>query len=57
MQVAQNYKKDFSFAVANNNDFAHEIEEFGLNYVAGDKPVVCARDAQGLKFVMKDDFK
>ncbi|KAF2366681.1 disulfide isomerase [Trinorchestia longiramus] len=56
LKVAQNYKSDFSFAVANNNDFAHEIEEFGLTYVSGDKPVVCARDADGRKFVMKDEF-
>lgn len=56
LKVAQNYKDDFSFAVANNNDFAHEIEEFGLTYVAGDKPVVCARDALGKKFIMQEDF-
>ena len=56
-QIAQNYKDDFSFAVANNNDFNHEIEEFGLTYVSGDKPVICARDADGLKFIMKEDFR
>ncbi|XP_018008830.1 protein disulfide-isomerase A3 [Hyalella azteca] len=56
LKVAQNYKSDFTFAVANNNDFAHEIEEFGLSYVSGEKPVVCGRDAQGQKFVMKDEF-
>uniref|UniRef100_A0A2P2HY11 Protein disulfide-isomerase n=1 Tax=Hirondellea gigas TaxID=1518452 RepID=A0A2P2HY11_9CRUS len=56
LKVAQNFKNDFSFAVANNNDFAHEIEEFGLTYVSGDKPVVCARDAQGMKFIMQGEF-
>ena len=32
--------KDFSgynFAVSSKNDFQHELSEFGLDYVAGDK--------------------
>ena len=55
-QIAKDYKDDFTFGVANHNDFAHETEEFGMTYVAGDKPVVCAKDAKGLKYVMKEEF-
>jgi len=56
LKVAQNYAADFSFAVANNNDFNHELEEFGITYVEGDKPAVCAKDADGMKFVMEQEF-
>jgi len=56
LKVAKEFTSDFSFAVANNNDFNHELEEFGITYVEGDKPVVCARDAEGMKYVMKDEF-
>lgn len=56
LKVSQDYKEDFTFAVANHNDFAHETEEFGMTYVSGDKPVVCAKDINGLKYVMKGDF-
>ena len=55
-QIAKDFKDDFTFAVANNNDFAHETEEYGLNYVSGDKPVVLAKDAKGLKYLMKEEF-
>lgn len=55
--MAQNYAADFSFAVANNNDFNHELEEFGITYVEGDKPAVCAKDADGMKFVMEQEFR
>merc|ERR1712198_480980 len=43
-------------AVANKDDFQHELNEFGVDYVKGDKPVICARDAKSLKFVMAEDF-
>jgi len=56
LKVAQKFSPEYNFAIANNNDFNHEVEEFGINYVEGDKPVVCARDASGLKFVMKEEF-
>jgi len=43
---------EFSYAVANKDDFQQELSEFGFDYVAGDEPVVAARDAQGQKFKM-----
>jgi len=50
--------KDFSgynFAVASKNDFQHELTEFGLDFVAGDKPVITARE-KGLKYKMAAEF-
>eukprot|EP00088_Acartia_fossae_P031449 TRINITY_DN3233_c0_g1_i3.p1 TRINITY_DN3233_c0_g1~~TRINITY_DN3233_c0_g1_i3.p1 ORF type:complete len:487 (-),score=149.91 TRINITY_DN3233_c0_g1_i3:914-2374(-) len=46
----------FKCAVSNKDDFQHELSEYGYDYVAGDKPVVAARDAKGLKFKMEDEF-
>jgi len=56
LKVAQKFADDFSFAVADNNDFMHELEEFGITYTAGDKPAVAARDADGMKFIMQEEF-
>jgi len=56
LKVAQKFSPEYNFAIANNNDFNHELEEFGINYVEGDKPAVCARDADGMKFIMKEEF-
>ena len=43
----------FVCAVSNKDDFAQELTEYGFDYVAGDKPVVAARDAKGLKYKME----
>ncbi|XP_059487781.1 protein disulfide-isomerase A3 [Neocloeon triangulifer] len=56
LKVAQEYKDDFTFAISAKDDFQHELNEFGLDYVAGDKPIVFARDAKNRKFSMKEDF-
>lgn len=55
LKVAQNFD-DFNFAVSNKDDFQHELNEFGLDFVSGDKPVICARNAKSQKFVMKEEF-
>jgi len=50
--------KDFSgynFAVSDKNDFQQELSEFGQDHVAGDKPVVTARE-KGLKYRMTEEF-
>ena len=46
----------FVCAVSNKDDFAQELTEYGFDYVAGDKPVVAARDAKGLKYKMEVIF-
>jgi len=56
MKIAQNYKDDFTFAISDKDDFQQELNEFGFDYVTGDKPKIAARNAQNLKFVMKEEF-
>lgn len=46
--------RDVTFAISNDDDFSHELSEFGLT--AGDKPVVAARNSQDQKFVMDGEF-
>lgn len=55
LKVVKSYTGSFRFAISNKDEFQHEINEYGYDYT-GDKPVVLARDARGLKFVMKDEF-
>ncbi|XP_046403308.1 protein disulfide-isomerase A3 [Ischnura elegans] len=56
LKVAKSFADEFSFAISAKDDFQHELNEFGYDYVPGDKPVVFARNAEGQKFVMKDEF-
>lgn len=56
LKVASNYQ-DTTFAIANKDEFTTELTEFGFDYVAGDKPVVAARNGKGEKFVMKEEFR
>ena len=54
--MAKDFVDDFKFAISAKDEFQHELNEFGIDYVAGDKPIVFARDAKGRKFSMKGDF-
>ena len=54
MKVAKDHT-GYNFAVSNKDDFQHELSEFGLDFVAGDKPAVTAR-AGGLKYKMASEF-
>lgn len=55
LKVAKDWSDKVNFAVSSKDDFQHELNEYGYDYT-GDKPVVLARDAQGQKFIMKDEF-
>ncbi|XP_065337000.1 protein disulfide-isomerase A3 [Cloeon dipterum] len=55
LKVAKDHT-DFNFAISAKDDFQHELNEFGIDFVAGDKPLVFARDAKNRKFAMKDEF-
>lgn len=55
LKVAKNFPQ-FTFAVASKDDFQHELNDFGIDFVKGDKPIVLARDANNKKFVFKDEF-
>jgi len=46
----------FNYAISNKDDFMQELSEYGFEHMAGDKPVVAARDAQGLKYKMTPEF-
>ncbi|XP_034245392.1 protein disulfide-isomerase A3 [Thrips palmi] len=56
LKVAQNYADSFTFAICSKDDFQHELNEFGIDYVPGDKPKIAARNAKDQKFIMKDEF-
>lgn len=56
LKVAKNYADTFNFAVSAKDDFQHELNEFGMDYVPGDKPVVLARSADNKKYILKDEF-
>jgi len=47
---------DFNFAISNKDDFMSELSEYGFEAAVGDKPVVAARDAKGLKYKMSTEF-
>merc|ERR1711953_548994 len=54
MKVAKGFPA-LNFAVANENDFQHEADEFGLDVVTTDKPLIAIKSAAG-KFVMTEEF-
>ncbi|GLV37667.1 Endoplasmic reticulum p60 [Carabus blaptoides fortunei] len=56
LKVVKQFADDFTFAVSAKDEFQHELNEFGVDYVKGDKPVVFARDENNRKFIMKDEF-
>lgn len=53
--MAKEYTGPYKFAISSKDDFQHELNEYGLDFV-GDKPVVLARDALNQKFMLKDEF-
>uniref|UniRef100_A0A336KRW2 Protein disulfide-isomerase n=1 Tax=Culicoides sonorensis TaxID=179676 RepID=A0A336KRW2_CULSO len=55
LKVAKEWSDKLNFAVSSKDDFQHELNEYGYDYT-GEKPVILARDAQGQKFIMKDEF-
>ena len=54
LKIAKDFT-GYNFAVSSKNDFQHELQEFGMDFVAGDKPVVTARE-KGLKYKMEAEF-
>lgn len=55
LKVAKEHTGPYNFAISNKDDFQHELNEYGLDFV-GDKPVVLARDELNQKFMLKDEF-
>jgi protein disulfide-isomerase A3 len=55
LKVATEFKGKVNFAISAKDEFQHELNEYGYDYV-GDKPLVLSKDAKGLKYIMKDEF-
>lgn len=55
LKVAKEWQGKINFAIAAKDEFQHELNEYGYDYV-GDKPLILARDASNQKFIMKDEF-
>ncbi|KAL5234942.1 hypothetical protein ACI65C_002352 [Semiaphis heraclei] len=55
LKVAKSVK-DVILAVNNKDEFQHEINEYGLEFVSDDKPIVLARSLDNKKYIMKDEF-
>nr|CAD7411882.1 unnamed protein product [Timema cristinae] len=56
LKVAKGFADSFSFAISSKDDFQHELNEFGHDYVKGDKPIVFARNEKNQKFIMDGEF-
>ncbi|KAG8222836.1 hypothetical protein J437_LFUL010342 [Ladona fulva] len=56
LKVAKTFADDFTFAVSAKDDFQHELNEFGYDYVPSEKPLIFARNSENQKFVMKEEF-
>lgn len=55
LKVAKEWEGKVNFAISAKDEFQHELNEYGYDYV-GDKPLILARDARNQKFIMKDEF-
>ncbi|XP_026319359.1 protein disulfide-isomerase A3 [Hyposmocoma kahamanoa] len=47
---------DVNFAISDKDDFTHELNDYGIDFAKGEKPVVAGKDADGNKFVMDKEF-
>ncbi|KAI5692766.1 hypothetical protein M8J76_002994 [Diaphorina citri] len=56
LKVAKGFADKFTFAISAKDDFQHELNEFGFDYVPSDKPLVFVRAEDGKKYAMKDEF-
>lgn len=55
LKVAKDFPK-LNFAISSKDDFQHELNEYGIDFAKGDKPIVLARDSKNQKFSMSDEF-
>ncbi|CRK99496.1 CLUMA_CG012815, isoform A [Clunio marinus] len=55
LKVAKEWEGKVNFAISAKDDFQHELNEYGYDYV-GDKPLILARDSRNQKFIMKEEF-
>ena len=55
MKVAKGFEGRLNFAICNEDDFQAEANEFNINTVQTDKPLVAIKSDKG-KFVMSEEF-
>lgn len=55
LKVAKEFAGKVNFAISAKDEFQHELNEYGYDYV-GDKPLILARDEKNQKFIMKEEF-
>ncbi|CAG9817020.1 unnamed protein product [Phaedon cochleariae] len=56
LKVAKEFQGRVKFAISPKDEFQHELNEYGLDYVKDDKPVITARNAKNEKFILKEEF-
>ncbi|CAH1377773.1 hypothetical protein MTP99_019188 [Tenebrio molitor] len=56
LKVAKQYKDKINFAISAKDDFQYELNEYGIDFVKDDKPIVLARDAKNLKYTLREPF-
>jgi len=56
LKVAKKFADSFKFAISSVDDFQNELNDFGIDYVPGDKPVVSVVNANKEKFILDKDF-
>ncbi|XP_014249457.1 protein disulfide-isomerase A3-like [Cimex lectularius] len=56
LKVASKFTDDFTFAVSSKDDFQHELNSYGYDYVPSDKPLVLAKSADNKKYSMTEEF-
>lgn len=55
LKVAKDFPA-YNFAISSKDEFRHEWNDFGIDFMKGDKPIILARDAQNQKFILKEEF-
>ncbi len=56
LKVAQEFKKDFTFAISSKDEFQYEMNEYGIDYVPSEKPIITAKNSKGEKFILSGEF-
>ncbi|XP_011494031.1 PREDICTED: protein disulfide-isomerase A3 [Ceratosolen solmsi marchali] len=54
-KVAKDFP-EYTFAIASKDEFQNELNEYDIDYVKSDKPIVLVRDERNQKFMLRDDF-
>lgn len=56
MKVAKQYEGKYTFCISAKDDFQHELNEFGYDYVPSEKPIIAVKGIEKQKYVMKEEF-